>query len=320
MLSRLPDFLIVGAPKAATTSLYGFLSQHPEVCLSEIKEPEYFSLLGEKRVYFSDTRLGKQEKIIHSKEMSLEKYCHLFKDKEKILGEASTTYLYLHERTIPRVVDLYLKQNAALPKIIISLRDPIDRAWSHYWQHRRDGVETLSFEEVIQESVISNRLRNGYWFGYDYIGMSKYYEPVKHYCEVFPEVCVLFDMEKKAVRENGGLDQLTDFLGISRQAKLCDVPHENISGVPNSKFIEVFFSYGLTVARKIASPVVFPASSAVGKNLRSVKNKIVSRLAIKPEMSCEIKGSLATLFQQDIVFLEDEFGKDILWTGRRNEG
>ena len=119
-MERWPNFIIVGAPKAGTTALYHYLNQHPKVYLSKIKEPGYF-------------RSFIPENIIPLPITSKEKYLELFSDvkKEVAVGEASTVYL-----NDPGTVKII---HDAIPdcKIIIMLRDPIERTYSSYFQLRR---------------------------------------------------------------------------------------------------------------------------------------------------------------------------------------
>ena len=106
-----PNFFIVGAAKAGTTSLYQYLKQIPGIYMSPVKEPHYFS----RRVIPDDHHY----RPIRDKE----KYLSLFKkvNNEKVVGEASPTYL--RDPEAPRLIH-QVSPNA---RILISLRDPIER-------------------------------------------------------------------------------------------------------------------------------------------------------------------------------------------------
>lgn len=122
----LPTFLIIGAQKSGTTSLYELLAEHPEVGRASAKEVHYFD---------------------HNYERSLTWYQAHFPrcGEAKHTGESSPYYLY-HPLCPPRV-------HAALPgvKLIVLLRDPVDRAQSHYHHERAYGLEPLDFAAAIVE-------------------------------------------------------------------------------------------------------------------------------------------------------------------------
>ena len=110
---KLPNFLIVGAPKAGTTSLYYYLRQHPQIFLSGVKEPFFLSFAGEK---FND-----KDRITPSIITDYQKYLALFKDsyKYRAVGEASTFYLYFYQKTINNIKK-YIPEYSRM-KIIILL-------------------------------------------------------------------------------------------------------------------------------------------------------------------------------------------------------
>ncbi len=114
MTDHLPNFLIVGAAKSGTTSLYYYLHEHPEIFLSAIKEPKFFS-----SEVLKDQYLTRKNKDLYVG--SYEEYRNLFRNvqSEKAIGEASTDTLFLYGSTIPRI-----KKYLGDPKIIVILRNP----------------------------------------------------------------------------------------------------------------------------------------------------------------------------------------------------
>jgi len=120
----LPNFLIVGAAKCGTTSLYYYLKQHPDVFMSEIKEPRFLSNRAA-----NPGRGPGDDSIVQSGVRSFDDYLNLFKKSTgmKAVGEASADTLFLFERTIP-AIQRYLDD----PRIVIILRDPVKRAYSAY--------------------------------------------------------------------------------------------------------------------------------------------------------------------------------------------
>ncbi len=137
-VGRLPNFLIIGSAKGGTTSLYYYLKSHPEVYMSEVKEPHFFGYHGHvpgTQDTTDGTRLLPPET---GQLQTLADYSGLFKrarSKHLALGEASTGYLC--GASIPADV----RANLPKAKLIALLRDPAERAWSEYMMMRRLGQE-----------------------------------------------------------------------------------------------------------------------------------------------------------------------------------
>ena len=155
---------IVGAPKSGTTSLYYYLNEHPEILMSSAKEPDYFSdkEILDQGLYYGKSRID-----------SLIKYNNLFskRDNEKFLGDASVSYLFYPE------VSNRIKEYNPESKIIIMLRDPIHRAFSHYLMDYRLGLTSKSFVEEFNNQESLN-------FQQHFL-LGNYYNQVKKYLEVF---------------------------------------------------------------------------------------------------------------------------------------
>ena len=122
-----PNFFIVGAPRCGTTSLWYYLSQSPEVFMSTKKEPKYFNSYESVRLYFDPPIRDKK------------KYLELFHEvrNERAIGEASTSYLA--DPSTPELIHKVLPES----RIIISLRDPVERAFSHHLLDLRTKITKL---------------------------------------------------------------------------------------------------------------------------------------------------------------------------------
>lgn len=225
---RLPDFLIVGAAKSATTSLYAYLCQHPAVFMPLVKEFHFFSYAG-----------TEWQHTLYAK--NLFQYANFFRKapEQCLLGEASTTYLYEYARTIERIKSIY-GADAEKIRIIISLRDPAERAFSHYSMYRLYGLEKWGFDEAVREGAAErlNANLDSERFGItlDYLRAGMYAEQVRAYMDAFPHVhIVLYDdirRDPQAVMRG-----IFRFLDVDeRQAVSCDVVH-NSSGIPRSGIV-----------------------------------------------------------------------------------
>ena len=134
-LRGLPDFVIIGAQKCGTTSLHYFVAMHPNIAPASKKEIHYFSLRY---------KFGEQWYRSHFPTNLSRRYFYK-KTKQKLLsGEASPTYIFY-----PTVPD---RMKKVLPdvKLIVILRNPVDRAYSQYHHNIRHNNETLSFEKAIE--------------------------------------------------------------------------------------------------------------------------------------------------------------------------
>jgi hypothetical protein len=132
-----PNFFIVGAPKSGTTNISYYLMQHPQVFMPENLEPYYFARLDIPQNY---------EREIISDE---KKYLNLFKNAKncKAIGESSPVYLYCPHSA------LEIKNRFPNSKIIISLRNPIEIAYSEYFSLKFMGFDkNRSFNELLDAS------------------------------------------------------------------------------------------------------------------------------------------------------------------------
>lgn len=163
----LPNFIIPGAQKSGTTALRIYLAQHPEI------------FMANKEIHFFDNDENYKKGI-----EGYEKFFDGWKG-EKAIGEKTPNYLY-YEKAPERIYKL-------LPdvKLIFVLRNPVDRAYSHYRHNVRIGQETLSFEKAIEkeeERIKNPRLKKIY----SYKDRGKYIIQIKRYAEYFPKSQMLF--------------------------------------------------------------------------------------------------------------------------------
>lgn len=177
-----PFFFLVGAQKAATSTLDAMLEQHPGIFMPAVKEPNYvvsqflkgpFGGPGDDRVAAASIR-------------SKEAYDKLYADAlpEQIAGDASTSNLYYWRRAIPQI-----KEQFGDVPIIICLRNPVDRAYSAYMHLRRDLRETLSFEDALEQEPLRHEQNWSFiWF---YRDAGYYAAAVRAYLENFSRVKVL---------------------------------------------------------------------------------------------------------------------------------
>lgn len=179
---RLADFLIIGAAKSGTTTLFQYLKRHPQVCLSSIKEPNFFGM---------DENYAK----------GVEWYSALFSSAQphQVCGEASTDYA-----KFPKFPATAKRIAKAIPdvKLIYIMRNPIDRAYAYYRHLGRKFKVRETFEEHIARTQIC-------------LESSDYMMQIEHYLQFFPKESFLFLlMEDEIERPEETLSQICRFIGI----------------------------------------------------------------------------------------------------------
>ena len=279
------DFFIVGAPKAGTTSLYHYLNEHPQVEMSSQKEPDYFSdkAINEQGMYYGKNRVN-----------TLDKYESLFVQKESVVyGEGSVSYLFYDN------VAEDIKKYNPNAKIIIMLRNPIERAFSHYLMDYRLGLISDSFENIITKK---SKHKNAHLFYQQYIEVSKYTTQIQRYLDFFEKDSILFidyDDFKKNVSET--VDKVYNFLNISTDFAANINTKYNAFTMPKNKIIR--FIYSFVFLRKILT-FLFPIYLV--RNIRG----FLFEEDEKPELLKETRVLLGKIFNDDIRKLEEVLGKD----------
>ena len=279
------DFFIVGAPKSGTTSLFHYLNRHPQVVMSSQKEPNYFSYnaIHEQGMYYDNNSIN-----------TLDKYESLFLQKENMLyGEASVSYLFYDN------VAEDIKKYNPNSKIIIMLRNPIERAFSHYLMDYRLGLISDSFENIITKK---SKHKNAHLFYQQYIEVSKYSEQIQRYLDFFEKENILFiDFEDFKKNISFTVGKVYSFLNISTSFNIDKHIKHNVFTMPKNKVIR--FIYSFTFFRKIIT-FLFPIFLV--KYIRNIFFSVNK----KPELSNDIISKLNKIFNNDVVKLEELLSKD----------
>ena len=270
-----PNFFIVGAGKAGTTSLYEYLNNTPGVYMSLVKEPHYF--------HNHEKYLGARGIRIREKS----KYLKLFKGvkDEKVIGEASPAYL-----RDPDSAELIHKQipNA---RIIILLRDPIERAFSNYLMRRGNGQEKRKFHEVI-----SSRLNKKQNPPYDLsIDPGLYANQVQRYLDVFGSKQVRILIFEEFINDPIRTTKVVlDFLGVNAEPPQTIGKTFNPYGVPRGKL----GSYVLS------NKTIWELSLKFPQSIRWKTRKLLLKKEKKPKISSEDRYALENFYRDDVKRLE----------------
>jgi hypothetical protein len=215
-----PNFIIIGAMKAATTSLYTYLKQHPDVFMTSIKEPKFFNNLNKNSVF----KL-KGKGLVKIKTM--EQYQNLFQKaiNEIAIGEASPSYIFDED------CHILIKDNLPRVKIIAILRQPVERAYSNFLHAKRaDQEKETEFEKAFNEE--NEMLKKGIKTHY-YLEKGFYYKQLKRYYAVFPKEQIKIILFEDIIKSPEKITQeVFEFLNVDSSFIPNTSKKANVSGVP----------------------------------------------------------------------------------------
>lgn len=296
-----PNFLIIGAAKAGTTALYHYIKQHPQVYMSPEKEPHFFAFEGE-TVNFNGTA-GKHEWLNRAAITDIEKYRQQFEQASPqhiAIGEASALYLYIH-KAAERI-----KHYVPNAKLIIILRNPIERAYSAYLYQIRDGLEPITdFAKALQAE--KTRISDNWVPIYYYQQMGFYYSQVKRYFNTFnPEQIKVYLYDDFSANPTVILQDIFQFLGVDDTFIPNTSKRHNVSGIPKNKMLNEFIVKPHPI-KSILKPFVperIRRTMIVG-----LKNR--RKLETAPPLTPEIHQYLLKIYQEDVLKLQDLIARDL---------
>lgn len=294
-----PNFFIAGAAKSGTTSLHHYVSFHPQVYMSEIKEPHYFcndqfphEFSGPGDQGFSRNRLR-----------TLEQYIQLFEAGKDmtIRGESSVYYLYF-----PHVAERIYQFNPDA-KIVLVLRNPADRAFSAYMHTVRDGRETLSFEEALHQEA--TRRDMGYQPLWWYRELGLYSIQVERYLRMFSQkqlkIILYEDLSDDTERV---IYDIWRFLGLKQDITIDPSVRLNESGVPISRSMYNFFAKPNPVKELLKKVLPTTFHQRLGQQAKLMTLQKLS-------MNETTKKNLINFYSHDMMKLQSMIERDLShWT------
>ena len=297
----MPNFLLIGAQKAGTTALHYYLKEHPQIYMSPIKEPGFFDFEGQKPSFIGP---GDQELYEHVP-TDIESYCQLFQgvSDEIAIGEATTWYLY--SSRAPKRIKHYIPD----VKLIVILRNPVDRAYSAFMHAVRDGRELITdFPQALKQEEI--RINQNWEYIWHYKQMGFYYVQLKRYFELFDrsqiKVCLYEDLKDNPVALTQDICQ---FLNIDQTLISGSPPRRNVSGFAKNKLLDHFLKK--QNAQWLKTPFKLFLSPKMRENI--VVN-LKNRNRTKPQIPPVIKIQLAEMYREDILQLQELIERDLsIW-------
>lgn len=266
-----PNFLIPGAPRSGTTSLYFYLSEHPEVYLNPVKEPQYFT------AYFNNSESWYLRQFQAPK-------------KAKAIGEASTNYL-LREEAPRRIYEF--DDNF---KLIFLFRNPVERAYSHYKREIQTQGVNRPFMDLLKESD-------------HYTKAGFYHEHLMRFLNYFDRASikiVLFEdlIEKPRIVLQG----ISEFLGVNREFEFSRIGESrNQSRPPTSKWLQQI-AYRFFGARDGDNPLFRYIKAGCLLGVNKVNHLFDGEF---PEFRSQERSYLKNLYREDVKKLDEFVEQDV---------
>jgi hypothetical protein len=290
----MPNFLILGAAKAGTSSLFRYLEQHPDVFMSAVKEPKFFSFEGRKVEYGGPGDVETNRQVVTRRE----DYEALFSGAagRAAVGEASTLYLYDPE------APARVRRHVPGARLLAVLRDPVERAYSAYLHLRRDGREPL---DDFAAALAEEPRRRGWDLLWQYAGAGLYHEQIARYDREFPRDRILVLLHEDFRKDPIAMvRRVFEYLGVDPGFR-PDVSREhNQSLLPRSRTLHRILTAPNAVKRALRPFVPLGIRRGVVEGLKA-------RNLQKPEMPVGIRERLVGVFREDVLRLQDRIGIDL---------
>lgn len=278
-----PNLFLVGVVRGGTTSLWAYLDQHPEIFMAPVKEPHFFTQASPALAPVYDEHA----------------YLNLFAGaQEAVRGEASASYF------ADSATPAQIKRVSPKAKILVSLRDPVERAYSHYWQQVTFGEETRSFPEAVEEDLAGIRRE-----GLDgYVRRGFYSEQLQLYLDTFGEYVHVVFFEEMTRDPVSVMRDVFAFLAVEPAvADELVVERRNTFRRPRGRLAKAILdSRRVRVAARHVVPLRF----------RSRLEEALLAPGETPAIEPEVRRRLESVYGSDSAALERLLGRGLPWSKR----
>lgn len=312
-----PNFLIIGERRSGTTSLARWIECHPEIFLHPQMDIGYFvdkELVGSK-----NWKMGPADYSKWEGEHSKEEYLSYFEQVEdqKAIGEKSADYLFLepcHQR---------IKEYLPNIKLVITLRDPLERAWSMYWNEVGKGRETLSFEAAVEQEA--ERVANSDYARdhLSYVSRGFYDQSLKTLLKTFSKDQIhVFILEEVKENPKKYLSALYTFLDVDPKLGYDNVENRynaNWTSVPkpfvkNNKILATVEAAYFKGIQKLSTKILYRKNIYKRRDFQIKMAKPFRHSKVDFKMPQEVRARLLDKYKPHIQELEKMLKKDLsLW-------
>ena len=288
------SFFLVGAMKAGTSSVNAYLAQHPGIFMCPIKDGRFFFFEGDKAPEYHDpfAKEFRENSII-----GWDRYLALLSgaDRSQVVGESTALYLY-SDYACHRIKKYYPDA-----KIIIFLREPASRTYSHYHQAVKNGMEKLNFAEALEAE--DWRIEHGWGPTYHYKRRSVYVPQLTNYLENFPpDNLRIYLQEDLRAAPKETMSDIFDFLGVDRNFEIDFQKRHNIGLTPRHPWL-YHHIYRPDSILRAAIPL------PVRKYISGVYRALL--MSSPPPIDAVVRNSLTDYFTPDILSLQSMIGRDL---------
>ena len=291
---KLPTFLIIGVQKSGTTSIYNYLTQHPQIFMCPIKETVFLEQHWEEKNDSGAPESGS------SKAKTFEQYRNLFEDAGDgdEVGEISPNCHFHYKSSIERI-------HKYLPdvKLIALLRNPIERAYSDYLMHIRDSIDDQRSLNDHISSPTSFLIRKGF-----------YYEQLNHFFDQFDRhkigIFLYDDLRQDSI---AFMQEMYEFIGVDKSFSPDVSVIRQVSQVPKSRTVNTVLRNSdktMAFARPLLKAII---PSALRERLHSFRFKLIDMNSTKnvPSLSDEDRKQLLAIYRDDILKLQELIQRDL---------
>ena len=283
-----PNFFIVGGAKCATTNISYYLNDHPDIFIPKLNEPYYYCK-------FDVPKNFKRESMITDKK----KYLNLFKNAihEKAIGEATPVYLQCPNAAKE------IKKDFPDSKIIISIRNPIDKAHSSYFSYKFMNLDNRTFSEKI--NFYEKTLLDDEFDLFNFIEDGFFSKHIKRFQKVFPpeKIKIIF-FEDYIKNISAHINSILNFLEIEKPFTLTNKP-KNSFRVPKNQLSQYLLNN--KTFRNISTKLIPTLTRD------KIGEKFFVKQSTKPSMLDEDRERLKKIFLNEYSDLKNLLGIELPW-------
>ena len=229
----LPNFLVIGAHRSGTTSLYYALAEHPQVFMSPVKETNFFALAND-AIDLASTEFAR-ERMLERSISSADEYAALFRGSAGAIAVGEVSPLYLYSRQAASNI----KDSLPDARLVVILRDPVDRAYSAFTRRNTGDQGAESFLDTVDREAAMHA-RGEPTDRLTLVDGSLYGRHLSEYLKLFNRDQIRIELYERLWSEDGGSrEALHGFLGLE-PSPAGQVARYNQSGNPRSAQLDRF--------------------------------------------------------------------------------